>query len=411
MQRTLDIVCLPDMSWDHVLWNNRQHVMYRLPRADRAVRVLYVSPPRFALSGTLTRRARIVRPRLEEEQVPDGPFTTRIGDRLWVIQPPLPGPNRLLRRRTPKLLDAWTRALVVAAMRRLRFASPLLWSYTPLAAPLVGRMGERAVCYDVVDDYPTVPQYASLGEHVRSWDRWLTEHADVVFTASPTLHEQRSTLSRRCHFVGNATNVELFARVQSTEFARPNDMAGVHGPVIGFHGAVASYRLDLGLICELSRRRPEWSFVLIGPVEDQEAVERLAGVPNVHLLGARPQDELPAYLAHFDAGLLPYRRTKYIEGSSSLKLYEFLAAGLPVVAPALPCFDASSGMIALCDGVDALVDALERALAEPARSAAAERLEFALAHSWERKIERMLPIVKALDGRDDPSAVQFSSSR
>src|SRR5215207_11472038 len=94
--RRLDVVCFPDMEWDYALWTNRQHMMYRLPKVDSPVRVLYVAPPRFALSGRLGHQSRLRRRCLPEGQRSDGLWTQRIGDRLWVLQPLLPVPNRLL---------------------------------------------------------------------------------------------------------------------------------------------------------------------------------------------------------------------------------------------------------------------------------------------------------------------------
>src|SRR5207248_11181812 len=134
-------------------------------------------------------------------------------------------------------------------------------------------------------------------------------------------------------------------------------------------GAVTGYKLDLGLCRELALRRPDWSFVFVGPVEGPDVPAALAGRPNVHLLGVKDQAELPAYLAHFAVSIIPYRRTPYTERINALKLYECLAAGRPVVATNLPCYASFAELVATAGDVDGFVSAIERALlAAPERA-------------------------------------------
>lgn len=398
----LDIVCLSDADWDHVLWTNRQQVMSRLPRVDPAVRVLYVAPPRFLLSGRVVRRGRLRLRHLADKARPAGLWTTQVGERLWVLQPPLPAPNRLLRRHAPWLLARWTEFALRRALRRLDFSAPVLWCYTPLAASLLGAVGERLVCYDVLDDYPTLPEYRALGPRLVAQDRQLSACADLVFVASAKLFEERKALNPNTHFVGNAADVPLFARARSERFPRPAELEGLGTPIIGFHGALASYKLDLDLCRALAQREPGWHFVFIGPVEDRATLQALSPLPNVHLLGAREQQLLPAYLAHFDLCFVPYRHSAYTERLDALKLYECLAAGRPVVARRLPCFVAFEGPVLLADNTDEFLAAIHRVLPPspppaPLPLAALERW------SWDTKARRLLALVR---GRlpDLPSA-------
>jgi len=380
----LDIVCLSDADWDHVLWTNRQQVMYRLPRLDPGVRVLYVSPPRFLLSGRLVRRGRLRTREFPEGTRPAGLWTTRLGDRLWVLQPQLPAPNRLLRRHLPGLLAGWTAAALRLAVRRLGFTAPVLWCYTPLAAPLLGTLGERLVCYDVVDDYPILPEYRALGPRLVAQDRQLSARANLVFVASAKLLEQRRALNPNTHVVGNAADIPLFARARSERFPRPSELKGVGAPLIGFHGALAGYKLDLDLCRDLARREPSWNFVFIGPVEDRATLRTLSPLPNV-------QQALPAYLAHFDLCLVPYRRSEYTEQIDALKLYECLAAGRPVVARRLPCFAAFEGPVLLADDAEEFLAAMRRVLGAPPVPVPLAELE---RWSWDAKARRLLTLVR-----------------
>jgi glycosyltransferase involved in cell wall biosynthesis len=381
----IDVVCLPDMEWDHRVWTNRQHVMYRLPSIAAAARVLYVSPPRWILSGRLAARARLRRPALPERPVRDGPWTKRVGERLWVLQPPLPVPSRLARRLAPRLLDAWTLALTRRTMRRLGFARPCLWTYTPLAARLLGRLRERLVVYDVVDHYPALPAYANAPK-VAALDAALTEAADLVFVTSRTLYDERRDRAARCRLVGNAADIEHFARARGGNLALPPALDAVPQPLIGFHGSLSGYKLDLALLRELAVRRPEWSLVLVGPETDPQARRALAGFANVHLLGPVSHADLPAFLARFSVCLIPYKRTAYTERLNALKVYECLAAGRPVVASDLPCFRELAPWVRVASGAEGFERAVAGLLDEGAPPCPLDELD---RFAWPAKVRRM----------------------
>ena len=385
----LDIVCLADMPWDYPLWTNRQHVMSRVPTRDPNARVLYVSPPRFVVSALRSRR----RPVRAEAGSPL--WTERKGERLWVVQPLLPLPNRLLQRHVPALYDRWTAAAVRHASRRLGFERVVLWSYTPFAEGIVGRLGEEIVVYDVVDDYPALPHYQQLRPGVVAADTEMTRRADLVFHTSETVFAARAPLNPASHLVGNAADVDLFATAQSGRHEVPAELAEIARPRLLFHGAVTGYKLDLELIGRLADAHPEWSLVFVGPVLDDEAGAALSGRTNVHLLGARRQDELPALLAGADVCIIPYRRTAYTEGINALKLYECLAAGKRIVATDLPCFAPFRDLVSLATDADGFGRSVGEQLAASGVDDRAERLRRVRPFSWDGKVDAMLGLLRS----------------
>lgn len=384
----LDIVCVPDAEWDAALWTNRQHMMLELA-ARRHVRVLYAAPPRFFLSRRLRRR----RLRRGDGGTRTGLFTHQVADRLWVVQPLLPVPNRLLRKHAPAMLDRLTVWSLRRALRRLGFGRPVLWSYTPLAERLRGKLGERLVCYDVVDDYPSQPNYARLGPGLLADDRALTAAADVVLTTSASLQARREQLNANTHLLGNAADIGLFAGARQLTRI-PAELARLRGPIIGFHGALAAYKLDLVLLREIARRRRQWNVVLVGPLLDREVLAALAAEPNIHFVGFREPQALVAYLAGFDACVIPYRRSPYTEHVNALKLRECLAAGKPVVATRLASFAELEGRIVLADSAADFILALESVLAAPPEPVALEAPELS-GFSWSAKATRALEVVEA----------------
>jgi glycosyltransferase involved in cell wall biosynthesis len=383
------------MPWDYVLWTNRQQVMSRLPRAYPGVRVLYVSPPRFAFSKSAAARP----------GDPDGRWTLRRDDRLWELQPLLPAPNRLAQRYGAAAFDRYTRWTIRQTARRLGFDRPVLWTYTPFAGPLLGQLDERLVCYDVVDDYPALPHYQRLRPGVTEADRRLTTRADLVFYASDRLYEHRRDQNPFSYHLGNAADIDLFATAQTEPLPLPDDLAGIPDPIVTFHGAVTAYKLDLPLIRTVATAHPEWSFVFLGPVLDETSQQALADLPNLHLLGAKPLQQLPAYLARTAVSIIPYQRNPYTEGINALKLYECLAAGKPVVATALPCFAEFSRLIYQANDAETFASGIARALSDP--NDGLERLETARGYSWDRKVDRLMELITSrLDGTlADPGAM------
>lgn len=393
---SLDIVCFADMPWDYPLWTNRQHVMSRVPQRDPTARVLYVSPPRFAPSAfrswRSTTRADAAGSRSR------GPLLTeRVADRLWTLTPLLPLPNRLAQRRAPVLYDRWLVSAVRHAIGRLGFDRPILWTYTPFSAGYLGRFGERLVVYDVVDDYPTLSHYQRLRDGVVEADAAMTRRADITLHTSERVFAARQALSPDSHLVGNAADIDLFAEAQApgASLDRPEGLTGIVPPILLFHGAVTASKLDLALIAELATAHPEWSLVFVGPVLDREAQVALSGHPNIHLVGTRRQDELPALLAAADLSIIPYRRTPYTEGINALKLYECLAAGKRVVATPLPCFEPFRELVSLASTADEFGRTITAALVAGGSDDRADRLARVRAYSWDAKVDAMLGIVRA----------------
>jgi glycosyltransferase involved in cell wall biosynthesis len=377
----LDIVAIPDTPWDRIVWTNRQHIMQRLPRFDSRVRVLYVAPPRFFARRFIDERSGGTRrPSL---------WTTAVSERVWVVQPMIPLPRRLARRLAGHRVDQLMIAIARRAARRLGFSSPCVWSYTPLYAAHIGAFDESFLVYDVVDDYAAMPYYRRIeGPRIAELDSTMTRCADLVFVVNNYLLEQRQAWNANCRFVGNAGDVIGFAEARNSHVA-PDDVARLRRPLIGFHGTLTGDKLDVPLVEELARRRPDWSFAFVGPEKDRAVRATLRNHGNVHMLGPRNASELPAYLAAFDIVLIPYRRTPFT--GRPLKVYEALAAGVPVVATGIPELAGEPGVSV----VEPAAGAVE---AEIARILAAERspvpLQSLEGYSWESKARRQWELLE-----------------
>lgn len=388
MTEWLDIVCWPDAPWDFALWTNRQQIMSRLPGLDPSVRVLYVSSAEWV--GDRVRGKRYPSRNLPKGEAV-GRSLERAADRFWVLTPRLLTPPDRTHRTAPAYYDRFIVRTVQRACRRLGFDAPVLWGYGPHTAPLVGALNETLFCYDVVDDYASIPGYQSFGPGAAQDDAGLTAIADVVFTTSPLLTEERSQLNPNTHYVGNAGDIDLFR----DDASGPSpELASLPRPLVIHHGALASYKLDLELIAAIAARRPGWSFVFVGPIEDDATRAALAAIPNITHIGYRPVEQLPPLLRAADVALLPSRRSSYIERSNALKVFECLAVGLPVVASEATGFGDVHPDVRLASTPDEFVTALEEVIATD-DDAARRRRSASIQHSgWADKAQRQFAIVR-----------------
>ena len=227
--------------------------------------------------------------------------------------------------------------------------------------------------------------------------------ADLVLASAPALAERLRTISRNVLDAPNVADTELFARaLEPSPPARLDPgMAALPAPRIVFTGAIVAIKLDIPLLVELARLRPSWSFALVGPVGPGEPgadVSPLAAEPNIHLLGHRVYRELPDVLRAADAGLIPYARNELTASIFPMKVYEYLAAGLPVLATPLP---ALAGVADVASAPDArgIAVLLDEALAGDSATRRAERSRAAASSSWERRLEEIAASITALEAK------------
>lgn len=383
--RGRDIVCIGFADWQAEQWTNQQHLMSRLARENRVLFVesLGLRRPSVASRDVARMARRVVR----------GLAPPRELDGLHVLSPlvvPLHS-NPAVRALNARLLPA----LVGRSARRLGMRRPILWGYVPQAEAVLPALDPSAVVYHCVDDIAA--QKGVDGAAFRAAEGRFAARADLVLASAPSLSRRLRELNANVLDAPNVADTGLFARALEDGPVDPA-LAALPGPRIVFVGAIVATKLDLELIVSLARLRPDWSIALVGAVglgDPRGDVSALAREPNVHLLGGRRYDELPAVLRGAAAGLIPYELNELTGSVFPMKVYEYLAAGLPVVTTPLPSLAGLDAVSFASDG-HSTAAALDRLIAQDTPEHRRERSRRASAHSWDARLEEIAEAVDRL---------------
>ena len=389
------IVCVSPQEWDADLPTNRQQIMRRA--AERGHDVVFVESGSFLWRrpGRLLRAPlKEARRRLRGEAVAE---RLRVRSALTFV----PWGKRY--ELASRINFALTRRMLRRALKRLPQPS-ILWIYDPAAAALAGSVGEAFAVYDCVDDY--AEQYAPDARRmalVAAADKEAARRSRLVFATTEPLAERHRAFNANTHVVPNVADYAHFSRAADPQLAAP-DVRELPYPVIGFAGNLSADKVDFSLLEALAAARADWTLLLVGPARPgtDAAIGRLRALSNVRWLGWKPYDQLPRYMAAFDVGLCPYLANAYTRNVFPLKVYEYLAAGKPVVATGTPALAGMEPDVVVADGASSLLAAVETMLTRSSRADRERRMKLAAGHTWEHRTERLLELIAAeLDrGRD-----------
>jgi len=315
-----DIICFSN-DWDSDPLS-KKHIMSRLAKNNRVLWINSIGNRRPTASARDVKR---VIKKLKD-------FTRghrQVGERIFVYSPiAVPLHSSAVARWLNRKALRWS---VKRVARRLGFSNPVTWTFEPASAEVAGSLGEGAVVYHCVDEFSefTGTDKAALLE----LERKLMAKSDCVIVSSDRLYDRKRTHNPNTFLVTHGVDVAHFRKACDPKTEVPPEMKAIRKPIIGFFGLIADW-VDLELVRFLAESRPEWSFVLIGKsTTDTRVVD---GIPNIHLLGPKPYQDLPSYAKAFDAAILPFVINELTLAANPLKLREYVAAGLPVVSAAIP---------------------------------------------------------------------------
>ncbi|NTV24662.1 MAG: glycosyltransferase family 1 protein [Chlorobiaceae bacterium] len=361
------LVWFSEIQWDF-LSTRKQRLLQRFPEEWQ---ILFVEP--FALGRRQhwlpVKRGRVTVVTIPFlKQVPAG--TVALFDRAsvrWVVS--LVG---------SVLAGFWMRVLGFSRRDRIVGLSNIFWGSVAAKMPCSFRF------YDANDDHLG---FTAAQEWLRNSLQRYLDACDLLFYVSPELLEKLLPApGTRCIELGNGVEFDHFARPVATV---PDALAALPGPILGYVGALDW--IDADLVESLARAYPECSVVLVGPAYAREWTARhvsLLGLPNVHCPGKIDYDELPSWMQRFDLALMPLERSELKRASNPNKLYEYTAAGVPVLAIDYCSAVARASQVVTVTGTpEEFVRLVPQAMADQRREA---RQAFAREHSWDALAEAMV---------------------
>lgn len=356
--KEFDLVCFSHLRWNFV-FQRPQHLLTRFSN-DR--RVFYVEELVFADHDHME--------------------VTQIQENLWIVVPHLvnKGTNEEQANRQNILLQK------LFAENKLK--EYIFWYYTPMSLDFTDSFNPALVVYDCMDELSAF-KFAPVA--LKSNEEKLFKKADLVFTGGHSLYKAKKDRHSAIYPFPSSIEKEHFAKARF-DIAEPADQVTIPHPRIGFYGVIDE-RMDLDLITKVAAERPDWHFVIIGPVVkiDEKSLPRFS---NIHYLGNKSYQELPTYLAGWDIAIIPFALNESTRFISPTKTPEYLAAGKPVISSSIQDVITPYGdnkLVYIADNAGEFIAAAEEVLSMEDRDLWLSNVDsFLCDNSWDNTWSQMM---------------------
>jgi len=360
-----DVVCMSHLRWDFV-FQRPQHLLSRFAQHGR---LFYFEEPLF-YDGA--------QPRLE--------VTSREGGQIHIVVAHLP--HGL----TPQESDELQIELLNAFFAERKLDRYILWYYTPMALEITRHLKPALTVFDCMDE---LSAFKGASPRLRELEAEMFRQADLVFTGGQSLYESKKNQHPEVYAFPSSIDKAHFAQARQ-QLEEPADQAGIPHPRFGFYG-VLDERFDIELLRGLSALRPDWHFVMIGPVVKIDPAD-LPQEANIHYLGGKSYQDLPQYLHGWDVALLLFAHNDSTRFISPTKTPEYLAGGKPVVSTSIrdvvrPYGEA--GLVHIADTPADFVVAIDKALLQKDDPAwLAKTDDFLSGVSWDATWQNMVCLMQ-----------------
>jgi glycosyltransferase involved in cell wall biosynthesis len=388
--RNRDIIITGIQAWDIKIGSNCKNIAMVWARHNR---VLYVNSPLDRITLLRSRKNPEAAQRLqslrEQEQI------SEVGANLWTLSP------RIILESISQVKPAWLfdtlnwinnkrlAGEILRAIAALHFKEYILFTDSDIFRSyyLKELLKPAAYIYYTRDNLLGVDYWKTNGERLEPLHM---KKADLVVANSAYLARQARQHNPDSTDVGQGCDLTLIEQANNNPaLPAPADLAGLPRPIIGYLGALNGLRLDPELIGYVARHKPEWSVVLIGPEDELFRTSELHRLANVHFLGNKKPEEVPAYLKEFNVAINPQRINELTIGNYPRKIDEYLATGKPVVAVRTETMALFAEHVYLAEDSQEFLFSCERALLEDSPEKRAARAALAAAHTWDNSVEKI----------------------
>lgn len=358
-----DLVCFSHLRWDFV-YQRPQHL---LSRAALDRRVYFIEEPVFG-SGSM------------RHEILDRDNGVR------VVVPHLPEGLR-----SDVAISAVLKEITMRLFQQEEISEYVFWYYTPMALTFTANFKPIAAIYDCMDE---LKAFKGAPSQLQDYEQGLFQKVDLVFTGGQSLFEAKKNQHQSVYAFPSSIDVSHFKQARNPQ-PEPADQKSIPHPRLGFFGVIDE-RFDTSLLDAAAVARPDWNFVMIGPVVKIDP-EALPSHHNIHYLGAKKYDELPRYLAGWDLALLLFARNEATRFISPTKTPEYLAAGKPVISTSIRDVVRPYGeldLVKIADTPEEFLKAAEALLSAADRTNWLQRVdEFIAGMSWDKTWAQMSTLV------------------
>jgi glycosyltransferase involved in cell wall biosynthesis len=370
-----DLICLSHLRWDFV-YQRPQHLLSRFAKSGR---VFFFEEPIFSDKPS----------RLE---------ISRREDNLTVVVPHISDFDREV------FQDVETqRELLDQLIAQENIKDFVLWFYTPMALDFADHLKPLATVFDCMDE---LSAFKFAPPELLENERRLLEKADLVFTGGQSLYEAKKGKHPQVFAFPSSIDTAHFNQAREVS-AEPPEQQNIPHPRIGYCGVIDE-RIDLELLANTAELRPDWQFIMIGPVV-KISENDLPRRENIHYLGGKDYKDLPKFMAGWDVAMMPFALNESTRYISPTKTPEYLAAGLPVISTAIrdvvrPYHE--KGLVYIVGSSEDFSSAVTKALQEHSTAKVSKADEFLADNSWDKTWAEMKRLIDATVAGETKVAAQ-----
>ena len=278
-------------------------------------------------------------------------------------------------------------------LKKNGYKNIILWSYYPINVEYFNELEYSVSVFDTVDNWCEHASYKKIKHKIAENYKKIKEKANIIFVLSQSAEEIFSP--RKDNIFHITQGVDLAHYMMKNKLIN-NDIAKIHHPIIGYIGIIQENRINLDLIEYIAKKNLDKSIVLIGPIWNKDHEKLLKTYSNIYLLGKKGYKETPDYINQFDVGIIPHLLNDFIKYTCPMKIYEYLACGIPVVTTDAPGVEQFKNVVSVSNDFEKFNILINEELKNNSQEKREARIKFIKDHTWEKKVDQMLNHIQTL---------------
>ncbi|MEA3317937.1 MAG: glycosyltransferase [Bacteroidota bacterium] len=388
-----DIIIVGIQAWDIEIGSNCKNIAIEFAKNNR---VLYVNQALDRITQIKNKNNPKVKKRIDVIKKKSVRID-KIDENLWNLNTDILVesinwlPHNILYKKLNKRNNKLFAKAIEKAIEKLDFKNYIIFndSLMFLGQYLKEELKPEKYIYYIRDNLITQSYFKKHGKYL---EPLLFEKSDLVVSNSTYLANYAKKYNKHSYMVGQGCDVSLF-NDDIHNYAIPNDISNIGKPIIAYVGFLTSIRLDIKLLINIAKRKPDWNIVLVGPEDDDFKNSDLHNIKNVIFLGSKPPETLPAYIKAFDVCINPQVINDLTIGNYPRKIDEYLAMGKPVVATKTEAMDYFKEYAFLANNTDEYIDFINEGINNNSQDMQKNRKKFANNHTWENNVKEIYKFI------------------